>query len=144
MHRHPAFAGVSFAISPDLENGLPIWMECSIYRHDQSQPITVREYLTEVKGDGEIWQKMPRRMLRHKVLQQCARIGLGLVIPEIRPGLKNPSNISDKDTVNTGQVNGLNYNVLGAKDGGEAINMGSIPKNVPHTQSDRLKILLEK
>jgi hypothetical protein len=52
-------------------------MECIIYRKDRSQPTAVREYFDEVKGEQAIWQKMPRRMLRHRVMQQCARLALG-------------------------------------------------------------------
>ncbi|WP_150119891.1 recombinase RecT [Polynucleobacter asymbioticus] len=56
---------------------IPEWMECAIYRKDRILPITVREYFVEVKGQSEIWQKMPRRMLRHRVLQQCVRLAMG-------------------------------------------------------------------
>jgi len=58
-------------------NGILIWMECTIYRKDRSLPIMVREYFAEVKGEQAIWQKMPRRMLRHRVMQQCARLAMG-------------------------------------------------------------------
>jgi hypothetical protein len=36
----------------------------------------VREYFEEVKGEQAIWQKMPRRMLRHRVMQQCAKLAI--------------------------------------------------------------------
>ena len=78
IHKHPQFAGVSFTQSLDDSNGLPIWMECTIYRYDHHIPTTVREYLAEVQQEGELWQKMPRRMLRHRTLQQCARVALGV------------------------------------------------------------------
>lgn len=77
LNRHPAFDGIAFTQSEDTANGIPIWMECTIYRKDRSKPITVREYFEEVKGEQAIWQKMPRRMLRHKVMQQCARLAVG-------------------------------------------------------------------
>ena len=77
LNRHPAFDGMSFTQSEDSSNGIPTWMECTIYRKDRSSPITVREYFEEVKGEQPIWQKMPRRMLRHKVMQQCARLAVG-------------------------------------------------------------------
>jgi len=31
-----------------------------------------------VRTDHPSWQQMPRRMLRHKVIQQCARLALGI------------------------------------------------------------------
>ena len=80
IHRHPTFAGVSFTQSPENEQGLPYWMECTIYRSDRAIATTVREYLSEVINDSEIWKKMPRRMLRHRVLQQCARLAMGIVM----------------------------------------------------------------
>lgn len=78
INRHPAFAGMSFTESPETDQGLPLWMECTIYRSDRAIPTTVREYLTEVKTDSDIWKKMPRRMLRHRTLQQCARLAMGI------------------------------------------------------------------
>lgn len=77
LNNHPAFDGITFCQSPENTNGIPIWMECTIYRKDRSWPIVVREYFEEVKGEQSIWQKMPRRMLRHRVLQQCARLAMG-------------------------------------------------------------------
>ena len=77
LNCHPAFDGLSFTQSEEHANGIPLWMECTIYRKDRSHPIVVREYFEEVKGDQTIWQKMPRRMLRHKVMAQCARLAVG-------------------------------------------------------------------
>lgn len=76
LNRHPAFDGITFTQSEEGRNGMPIWMECTIYRKDRSQPTKVREYFEEVKRDQAVWQKMPRRMLRHRVMQQCARLAL--------------------------------------------------------------------
>jgi hypothetical protein len=77
LNRHPAFDGITFTQSEESSNGIPLWMECTIYRKDRSQPIRVREYFEEVKAGQAIWQKMPRRMLRHRVMQQCARLAIG-------------------------------------------------------------------
>jgi len=77
LNSHPAFDGISFTESPEKMSGIPIWMECTIYRKDRSQPIVVGEYFAEVRGEQAIWQKMPRRMLRHRVMQQCARLAVG-------------------------------------------------------------------
>ena len=76
LNSHPAFDGIAFNQSEESTNGIPIWMECTIYRKDRSKPIVIREYFEEVKGEQAIWQKMPRRMLRHRVMQQCARIAI--------------------------------------------------------------------
>lgn len=77
LNNHPAFDGIVFSQSEESSNGIPIWMECTIYRKDRSYPIVVREYFEEVKGEQAIWQKMPRRMFRHRVMQQCARLAVG-------------------------------------------------------------------
>lgn len=77
LNSHPAFDGITFNHSEENANGIPIWIECTIYRKDRSHPFIVREYFEEVKGEQAIWQKMPRRMLRHRVMQQCARLALG-------------------------------------------------------------------
>jgi hypothetical protein len=74
LNRHPAFNGIVFSQSEEDSNEIPIWMECSIYRKDRILPIVVREYFEEVKGEQAIWKRMPRRMLRHRVMQQCARL----------------------------------------------------------------------
>ena len=78
INRHPAFTGISFHQSSEEKEGLPIWMECTITRSDRTMPITTREYLSEVRNDSDYWKKMPRRMLRHKAMQQCARIALAI------------------------------------------------------------------
>lgn len=76
LNKHPAFDGITFNQSEEHANGIPVWMECTIYRKDRSRPIVVREYFEEVKREQAVWQKMPRRMLRYRVMQQCARIAL--------------------------------------------------------------------
>ena len=76
LNQHPQFNGLVFNQADTLVEGVPEWIECSIYRKDRVMPITVREYLTEVRGENTIWQKMPRRMLRHRALQQCVRLAI--------------------------------------------------------------------
>jgi len=77
INRHPAFTGIAFEEGPENEGGIPIWMKCTIYRSDRTMPIEIKEYFDEVKQDLDGWHSMPRRMLRHRTLQQCARIALG-------------------------------------------------------------------
>jgi hypothetical protein len=82
IHRESSFKGLAFDQSSETENGIPIWMECTIYRSDLTHPVTVREYYAELKTEHPIWQQMPRRMLRHKTLQQCARLAFGINMSE--------------------------------------------------------------
>jgi hypothetical protein len=76
LNHHEQFNGLIFTQADTQIEGVPEWVECSIYRKDRILPITVREHYLEVKSDNPIWQKMPRRMLRHRALQQCVRLAL--------------------------------------------------------------------
>ncbi|QWD46267.1 hypothetical protein G6659_01775 [Polynucleobacter paneuropaeus] len=76
LNDHEQFNGLVFTQAETQIEGVPEWIECSIYRKDRILPITVREHYLEVKADSPVWQKMPRRMLRHRALQQCVRLAL--------------------------------------------------------------------
>ena len=78
INSHPQFDGMSFEESVELEDGLPIWIECSMHRKDRRVATTVREYMCENRADQSAWLTHPRRMLRHKALVQCARLCFGL------------------------------------------------------------------
>jgi hypothetical protein len=78
MNDHPQYAGMSLRDSTELKDGIPTWIECTIYRNDRILPIVIKEYFEEVKTDHPSWQQMPRRMLRHRVIQQCARLAFNI------------------------------------------------------------------
>jgi hypothetical protein len=42
-----------------------------------------------MKTEHAAWQQMPRRMLRHRAMQQCARLAFEITVPECKPNL-NP------------------------------------------------------
>jgi hypothetical protein len=84
IHREPTFKGLGFQQAPETENAIPNWMECTIYRSDLDYPVTVREYYAELKTDHPMWIEMPYRMLRHKTLQQCARLAFGISMQELK------------------------------------------------------------
>jgi hypothetical protein len=83
MNQHPQYAGMSLREPTESKNQLPAWMECTIYRSDRILPIVVKEYLEEVMTNHPSWQQMPRRMLRHRVIQQCARLAFGISAQEV-------------------------------------------------------------
>ena len=85
INAHPAFCGIEFSEASELEEGVPLWMGCAIYRTDRVKPIEVKEYFTEMKTEHAAWQQMPRRMLRHRAMQQCARLAFGITVPECKP-----------------------------------------------------------
>jgi len=94
INSHPAFSGISFTESTELVGGIPAWMGCAIYRSDRVVPIEVKEYLSEIQTEHSIWKEMPRRMLRHRVIAQCARLAFGVSVPENNKALK----LVNKDT----------------------------------------------
>ena len=81
VNRHPAFDGLEFTESPELLDGVPAWISCTIHRQDRRVPLTVKEYLCECRRDSSAWQTHPRRMLRHKAPVQCARLAFELPTP---------------------------------------------------------------
>jgi hypothetical protein len=105
INRHPAFIGITFSQSSDEASHLDAWIECTIHRSDRAIPISIREYLSEVQGESEIWKQMPRRMLRHKALIQCARLAFGM------------SASSMNDTVRTSEEPEKETNYLSSEQG---------------------------
>ena len=79
LNRHEAFDGITFNQADNLIEGVPEWVECTIYRKDRSLPTTAREYYLEARGEHSIWQKMPRRILRNRAIQQCVRLCWGVI-----------------------------------------------------------------
>ena len=119
IHQHPYFAGITFAESPETNGALPHWIECTIYRSDQVIPTTIREYLSEVKQEGDLWNKMPRRMLRHRALSQCARVAIGIALPDRFAQEKTQAEsapLASAHTLKPKKISGLEHlkNKLGA------------------------------
>jgi hypothetical protein len=98
MELHPKFAGINLRESTELQDDVPIWMECAIYRNDRVLPIVIKEYLVEVKTNHPSWQQMPRRMLRHRVIQQCARLAFGIGASEMLFPIKKMEVINTETT----------------------------------------------
>lgn len=82
INQHEHYAGMSLREPTTIDHEVPEWMECTIYRNDRILPIIIKEYLEEVITDHHSWQKMPRRMLRHRVIQQCARVAFGISVSD--------------------------------------------------------------
>ena len=47
-----------------------------------------------MKTEHPSWKQMPRRMLRHRVIQQCARMAFGISAPEYI-AFKNPNTATE-------------------------------------------------
>jgi hypothetical protein len=105
INQHPQYAGMSFREPNESNSQLPAWMECTIYRNDRILPIVVKEYLEEVMTNHPSWQQMPRRMLRHRVIQQCARLAFGISTQEVvNVENKQISNSETKNPISTGEI----------------------------------------
>jgi len=78
MDQHPAYDGMRFTESEELEEGVPSWIECTIFRSDRRVAMSAKEYLSEARRTEGAWLTHPRRMLRHKALIQCARLAFAL------------------------------------------------------------------
>ena len=73
INEHPQFDGMEVSVSEDGEEAT-----CKIWRKDRKFPTVVTEYKRECfRSDTEPWAKFPLRMLRHKAIEQCARIAFG-------------------------------------------------------------------
>ena len=77
INERPELKSIAFDYSPDDAEEDDVWIDCTITRSDRDTPITVREWLRECRQNTQPWDEMPRRMLRHKVLIQCARVAFG-------------------------------------------------------------------
>lgn len=82
INQQNSFSGMSLRESTTFTEGVPDWIECCIYRHDRILPTIVKEYLIELQTTQDSWQQMPRRMLRHRAIQQCARLAFGISTPD--------------------------------------------------------------
>ena len=93
---HSQFDGIEFNYSNELVEPegarpyCPAWIDAKLYRKDRGRPTVIREYLDECyrapfkdSGTGYTvsgpWQTHPKRMLRHKALIQCYRVGFAMV-----------------------------------------------------------------
>jgi len=95
-NEHPYFDGIEFEYSKDVvkpegsQTHCHAWIEAILFRKDRKHPVRVREYLDECyrlpfidRDSGYVsqgpWQTHPKRLLRHKSLIQCYRVGFAFV-----------------------------------------------------------------
>lgn len=76
INERPELESIEFEYGGGDDDDDP-WIACTISRKDRGKPVTVREYMNECRRDTGPWKSHPRRMLRHKVLIQCARVAFG-------------------------------------------------------------------
>lgn len=76
INSNPALDGIEF--EDHLTDGKLTAITCKISRKDRAHPVECTEYMEECRKETDVWRKWPSRMLRHKVLIQCARYAFGL------------------------------------------------------------------
>lgn len=92
INSHSKYNGMEFNFSErkvelkGLNEPIYEWVECIIHRTDREISTPIREYMVELyrepnEKNGYVhrgpWQSHPRRMARHKVIIQAARVVLG-------------------------------------------------------------------
>jgi len=77
INRQKGFNGLETQLNHD-DDGKPVSCTCMIHVKDRDYPTVVTEYLEECRMPSDPWKNMPRRMLRHKAIIQCARVAFGL------------------------------------------------------------------
>ena len=100
VNRHPQFDGIEFNYSEEQfesSGGKKAyeWIECIIHRKDRNHSIRVREDFDEVNKGTRPWADMPKRMHRHKVFVQCARLAFGLTDLHSEDDLETVSDVQD-------------------------------------------------
>ena len=102
INQHPEFDGMEFvdigrintreqakkkdpfdkSKDPDMETvtrDCPDGISCTIHRRDRNHSTSVTEWYDECYRATDPWREMPRRMLRHKAMVQCARLAFSFV-----------------------------------------------------------------
>lgn len=76
VNRQPLYDGMEF--EEEVAAGKPVKTTCLIHVKGRSHPVKITEWFDECKRGSEPWNLMPKRMLRHKALIQCARVAFGI------------------------------------------------------------------
>lgn len=127
LNEHPQFDGMQFSEQND-GNGNVVSMTCTIYRRDRKHPTIVTEYLDDCsKSGGPVWKINPRRMLRHRVLTQCARYAIGF------------AGVMDRDEFDQWQA----MRDVTPKPAPAALELPDIPDEAPEPASDQQAVLRE-
>jgi phage recombination protein Bet len=98
VNEHPQCDGWEFEHEPNNE-----WVTCKQFRRDRTRPLPATEYLAECKRGTEPWNKMPRRMLRHKAFIQSARLAYGFALYDEEEGAAAAGVVIDAET---GEITG--------------------------------------
>ena len=69
INEHSDFDGMEVNMADDGSQ-----CTVSIHHKGRKHPTIITEYLDEVRRETDPWKTMPKRMLRHKAIIQCARV----------------------------------------------------------------------
>jgi phage recombination protein Bet len=76
INQHPQYNGMDLTMEVG-ENGKPVSCTCTIYRKDRDRAIPITEYYDECYRNTDPWNKMGKRMMRHKAVKEAARYTFG-------------------------------------------------------------------
>jgi len=120
INERPELQKIEFEYSAETKQSegktVHLWMECTITRSDRGAPITVREFFDEVVRVGEYtpWKTHPNRMMRHKVLIQCARVAFGFAgLHDPDEGARIIEGEAARQAEQTGGLEALNNKLAG-------------------------------
>jgi len=77
VNRQSQYDGVSFEWQ-FADDGKPEACTCTMKVKERSGDVIVTEFFDECYRNTDPWNKMPKRMLRHKAFMQAARLAFGL------------------------------------------------------------------
>lgn len=95
---HPQFNGMNITFEFD-DKKKPLACTCEIYRKDREHTTPITEYYDECYRNTDPWNKMPRRMLRHKAIKEAGRVTFGFAgITDEDEGMDAIRNITGEST----------------------------------------------
>lgn len=74
---NPNYAGMEITMELDEKKQKPISCTCQIFRKDAMKVPAVTEYYDECYRNTDPWNKMPKRMMRHKAIKEAGRVAFG-------------------------------------------------------------------
>lgn len=74
---HPKYAGMELSMELDEKKQKPISCTCQLFRTDGIKIPAITEYYDECYRNTDPWNKMPKRMMRHKAIKEAGRVAFG-------------------------------------------------------------------
>lgn len=97
---HPKYAGMEIKMDMDPDKkSLPVSVTVQIFRNDNIRVPPITEYYDECYRNTEPWNKMPKRLMRHKGIKEAGRVAFGFGGITDEDESRDAINITDESTV---------------------------------------------